>query len=90
MIITTEQQAHEAEELVEQIEPLLAGHAPQVQSAVLADLLATWLAGHFDHRGKKETTKLRRLLLDLHIAFVKKLIRTNEAIILARVREEAN
>lgn len=89
-MIVTEQQAYEAEELAEQIAPLLAGHVPMVQGTVLADLLATWLAGHFDHRGKKETAKLRRLLLALHVALVKRLIRTNEAIILERTREQAN
>jgi hypothetical protein len=31
---------------VDQICPLLAGLGPAVQSAVLADLVARWLAGH--------------------------------------------
>ena len=33
-------------ELIERIRPILAGHPPEVQGAVLADLNALWLCGH--------------------------------------------
>jgi hypothetical protein len=41
----TQKQHDEANDLVNQIRPLLGGRDPAVQSAVLADLLARWLAG---------------------------------------------
>jgi hypothetical protein len=33
-------------EIAQQIRPLLAGQAREVQGAVLAELLAMWIAGH--------------------------------------------
>lgn len=35
------------ENLVLAIRPFLAGHPPQVQGAVLADLTSLWLSGHY-------------------------------------------
>jgi hypothetical protein len=46
-------------ELVDRIRPILAGNHPAVQGAVLADLLAMWLAGH--------PAELREALLALQI-----------------------
>jgi len=46
-------------ELVDRIRPILAGNHPAVQGAVLADLLALWLAGH--------PAEFREALMALHI-----------------------
>lgn len=78
------------DDLVDQIEPLvkrlwpvvsaeLAGKAPQVQGAVLADLTAIWLAGHIG----PDKEKVRRFLLRAQIRMIKMLIEPNEQMILA-------
>jgi hypothetical protein len=57
------------------IKPLLAGHPARVQSAVLAQLLAMWLAGHVALRqGTTENEKLRDDLLRDHIDLVRRLV----------------
>ena len=62
---------------VERIRPLLAGLDPGVQGAILADLLATWLAGH-EFKGDAAVTRvLRRDLLASHIEHVRKLVPLN-------------
>ena len=58
-------------EIVDRIRPILGGHHPAVQGAVLADLLAIWLAGH--------QADLREALLDVHIEKVRELVPVNEA-----------
>ncbi len=55
--------------LVDKIRPILAGKIPEVQGAVLADLLAMWLAGH--HQGGPEVL---RTLLNAHVEHVKRLV----------------
>lgn len=70
--------AHRAAALVEQIKPILAGEAPEVQSAVLADLLAMWLAGNVVLGDAAETTRLRADLFDDFVRLVGNLIRLNE------------
>jgi MoxR-like ATPase len=82
-----EEQAEEVVELVEQIRPLLAGRSPEVQSAVLADLLALWLAGHqaLDAAGATAIDKVRAQLLQNHMELVLSLIPINEKEILACV-----
>lgn len=62
----THAQALEAEALALSIKRLLAGHDPGVQGAVLADLLATFLAGHHE--------SLREPVLKLHMQAVRALI----------------
>ena len=64
-------------DLVAAIRPLLAGEAPHVQGAVLADLVAMWLAGHvvMDSHGK--TRRLRADLLRGHVAVVRELTHEN-------------
>ena len=57
--------------LVDEVKPLLAGHSPAVQGAVLADLLAIWLGGH--HAGG-DTADLRDRLLEMHVSKVRELI----------------
>lgn len=58
---------------VDRIRPLLAGRSPEVQGAILADLLAIWVAGH--------SPQLRQGLLDMHIDMVRELIPLNAKII---------
>ena len=67
----------DAEALVERIRPLLAGKPPPLQGAVLADLLAIWLAGH--------DASLRDELLKAHIESVRALIAPNVALINERL-----
>jgi hypothetical protein len=57
--------------VVNQIRPLLAGRSPEIQGAILAELLATFLAGH--HPG------LRDEILTLHVEKVRELIAPCEA-----------
>jgi len=66
----------DVDRIVETIRPLLAGKPPELQGAVLADLLAMFIAGH--HPG------LREEILTLHIAAVRELVPPNEAIIMDR------
>lgn len=63
------------QETVNQIRPFLAGKSDAAQGAILADLLAIWLASHMDF-------KLRKALLAMHVDMVRMLIPANEAIIL--------
>ena len=60
--------------IVEQIKPLLAGREPSVQGAVLAELLALWLAGHLP-------SELREVLLSAHIEAVRGLTKVNAKIL---------
>jgi hypothetical protein len=65
-------------QLINRIRPILAGQPPPVQGAVLADLLATWLAGH---RGTTitSTDEMREELLRLHLETVRALVPVNAA-----------
>lgn len=58
--------------MIEQISPILAGHSPSVQGAVLADLQAMWAAGH--------PPQVRERLLEFHLEAVRKLIVPNAKI----------
>ena len=64
----------EVERIVNAIKPLLAGHPPEVQGAVLADLLAMFLAGHVG----PDADTVREDLLWFHIDLVRQLIPVNE------------
>lgn len=68
-------------EVSQSIMPMLGGLGPDVQAAVLADLVATWLAG-FQGEGAEG---LRRDLLKMHVDQVRKLIPANEKIMLDRL-----
>ena len=74
--MTRSEQTREVEAVVEAIRPLLAGRTPEVQGAVLADLLAIFLAGHHP--------ELREKLLAMHIDGVRNLIAPNEKAIFAQ------
>jgi hypothetical protein len=67
-----------AQKLIKRIAKILANNPPQIQSAVLADLLATWLGGHFVPGDRKETFALRKSLMHDHIKLVADLIPHNE------------
>ena len=68
------------EQIVKAISPLLAGHSPEIQGAVLADLLAMFLAGHVG----SDADAVREEILRLHIETVRELIPVNEEIIKVR------
>jgi hypothetical protein len=67
--------------IVESIRPLLAGKPPVLQAAVLADLLAIWLAGYHIAGDAAATRKLRAELLADHCAVVRQLAEINARII---------
>lgn len=66
---------------VERIKPHLAGRAPEVQGAILADLLAIWLAGHQVAGDSEATRKLRGAMLAMHLMAVEQLVPINARII---------
>jgi hypothetical protein len=43
---TAEDFARECFDIVARLKPLMAGHGPAMQGAVLADLISLWVAGH--------------------------------------------
>jgi hypothetical protein len=71
----------EVTELVDRIKPLLAGHSPDVQGAVVADLTAIWLAGHHVEGNAKATRSMRAELLAFHCSRVSELTKVNAKII---------
>jgi hypothetical protein len=75
--------------LANSIRPLFAGQSPDIIGAVLADLLATLLAGHGLNGDQKRTGELREKILLLHMEYVRKLIPVNEQAILEREAEHA-
>jgi hypothetical protein len=71
------QAADEAMALVKAIRPLLAGRDQSVQGAVLADLLAMYLAGHVIRGDPEGTKSFREQALEVHLVGVKALIDLN-------------
>jgi hypothetical protein len=63
--------------IIDRIRPLLAGHSPEVQGAVLADLLAIWLAGHHVAGDEDATRTMREELLAFHLTQVRQLTTVN-------------
>lgn len=63
--------AYEAEIISKRIQPMLKGRPSHVQSAVLADLLSLWLAGHWP-------PELRDVLLDDFVKLVRDLVQHSE------------
>lgn len=64
-----------AEAIRQFVHGALAGRPPGVQGAVLADLVATWLAGHQGPNAED----LRAELMALHIRLVLDLVPINES-----------
>ena len=69
--------ATEVVAVTERIKAILAGKPPQFQAAVLADLLAMWLAGHDVPGEPEETQQLRAHLLAEHCWIVRQLVPLN-------------
>jgi hemerythrin len=65
------------QELFKEIGLLLHGRAPHIQGAVLADLLALWLAGHVIRDDRKATKAVRQEMLAMHMRKVRELIPEN-------------
>jgi hypothetical protein len=63
--------------LTQQIRLLLAGKPPEVTGAILADLLAMWVAGHVDPSGDDDSEGMRELILQIHVEAVRGLIPVN-------------
>lgn len=64
----------DVETLAKAIKPLLAGKSPAIQGAVLADLLALWLAGHVVPGDPAAAEELRAELLARHVRAVIRLV----------------
>jgi hypothetical protein len=60
---------------------VLAGHPAEVQGAVLADLLAMWLAGHHSPGDEDWTRQWRADLLAMHCSMVRLLVPVNARMI---------
>ena len=86
----TDDEITEVSELVEACSRLLAGHSPHVNGAVLADLTATWLAGHIDLASKDNTDRLRAELLKMHADAIERLIPVNEKFFLDQLKKAAH
>jgi hypothetical protein len=67
----------DVENLVKKIKPLLAGNAPELLGAALAELLSIWLAGHVVVGDPEATGELRAKLLAAHCVAVRQLTRVN-------------
>jgi hypothetical protein len=76
-----EDQLREIAHRVGQIKPALAGLPPEVQGAILADLLALWLAGHHIEGDKDATRAMRAELLAEHCTYVRQLTSVNAKIL---------
>jgi hypothetical protein len=63
--------------LTDRISPILHGHNPEIQGAVLAELLATWLAGHVVPGDRMQTILLRGRLFHEHMKIVRDLTKLN-------------
>lgn len=66
--------AEQTEALVAQIHPFLYGHEAEVQSAVIAELLSTWVLGFAVPGDKKATKRVQKEMLEGHIDLVHQLI----------------
>jgi hypothetical protein len=67
--------------VVKMIAVVLAGRPPEIQSAILADLLATFLAGHIVRGNPAATNDIREKILASHVGLVRELVPINAAII---------
>ena len=63
--------------IVNSIRPLLAGKPPELIGAVLADLLAMWLAGYVVQGDAAATAQVRREILGAHLDGMHPLIAIN-------------
>ena len=71
------EQVDKVKMLTDRISPILHGHNPEIQGAVLAELLATWLAGHAVPGDRMQTILLRGRLFHEHMKIVRDLTKLN-------------
>jgi len=79
-------------EICGDIHEILGGVHPAMQGCILAELLSTWLAGHMCE-DDVEQTKLRKEVLDEHLAMVWKLVPIQDVkvrAILQQIKEQAD
>ena len=76
------------QKLVRKLAPILAGNPAEVQSAALADLMATWLAGHQDlnNPDSSEIQELRKELFEQWCATTLDLVPINSRAIRERMK----
>jgi hypothetical protein len=67
----------DAAPVVKRIMPMLAGRPPELQGAVVADLLAMWLAGDLVPSDPEATREIRERILAEHVEAVRELIQVN-------------
>jgi hypothetical protein len=70
-------EAEEAYALSRALAKKLVGKSVQVQGAVLADLLAIWLAGHVNLDNPDDSDAIREELLAAHLVAVRALVPIN-------------
>ena len=68
------EQVDKVKMLTDRISPILHGHNAEIQGAVLAELLATWLAGHVVPGDRMQTILLRGRLVHEHMKVVRDLM----------------
>lgn len=86
--VLTAEECEDAQRVVQKIRPLMAGRHPAVQGAVLADLLAFWLAAHFMDGDAKGTALLREELLTHHCGAVWELVRVNAQLLGTNIEDD--
>jgi hypothetical protein len=69
--------AMESMKLSQKLKRMLEGKPADMQGAILADLLACWLAGHVSPGNDEATEGYRELVLRMHLAAVRELIPVN-------------
>lgn len=79
----------EAARLVNECGAVLYGQDIFVQGAVLADLLAMWLAAHVVAGDTEATKTIRENLLKAHIEQVRELIPVNERMMIEKLAQVA-
>jgi hypothetical protein len=91
----TDAMTERAEELSRRCQAILQGQGQATQSAVLADMLSLWIAGHIcvEEIGKPDnerpvTDQTREELLTNFIAIVRKLVPESEKEIMQRIEPQ--
>ncbi len=72
-----DKEVDEVQALIDRISPILHGQDRRVQGAVLADLLARWLAGHCVPDDRFQTILMRGRILHQHMKIVRDLTKVN-------------
>jgi hypothetical protein len=72
--------------IVAAVSPVLGGFAPEIQAAVLGELVSLWLAGHVG----PGADEIREELLQGHVQLVRDLIPQTEKQILSRMQTQGS